>query len=57
MQERRKKYEDNPRLAWDILEAGSAQAGKVADSTMSEVREAMGMSLEYEAPRAPQAAK
>ena len=24
MQERRKKYEDNPRLAWDILEAGSA---------------------------------
>jgi tryptophanyl-tRNA synthetase len=57
MQERRKKYEDNPRLAWDILEAGSAQAGKVADATMSEVREAMGMSLEYKAPRAPQAAK
>ena len=57
MQERRKKYEDNPRLAWDILEAGSARASKVADSTMSEVREAMGMSLEYEAPRAPQAAK
>ncbi|MGZ4836730.1 MAG: tryptophan--tRNA ligase, partial [Terriglobales bacterium] len=26
MQERRKKYEDNPRLAWDILEAGSARA-------------------------------
>ena len=25
MQERRKKYEDNPRLAWDILEAGSAR--------------------------------
>ena len=24
MQERRKKYEENPRLAWDILEAGSA---------------------------------
>ncbi len=22
MQERRKKYEENPRLAWDILEAG-----------------------------------
>jgi tryptophanyl-tRNA synthetase len=52
MQERRKKYEDNPRLAWDILEAGSARAGKVASVTMNEVREAMGMSLEYEAPRA-----
>ena len=51
MQERRKKYEDNPRLAWDILEAGSAQAGKVADATMREVRAAMSMSLEYEAPR------
>ncbi len=39
MQERRKKYEDNPRLAWDILEAGSAKAGKVASATMAEVRE------------------
>jgi tryptophanyl-tRNA synthetase len=47
MQERRKKYEDNPRLAWDILEAGSARAGRVADSTMREVRESMGMSLDY----------
>ena len=52
MQERRKKYEDNPRLAWDILEAGSAKAGKVADATMSEVRKAMGMSPEYEPPAA-----
>jgi len=57
MQERRKKYEDNPRLAWDILEAGSARASKVASATMNEVREAMGMSLEYEAPRTPHAAK
>ena len=57
MQERRKKYEDNPRLAWDILEAGSARASKVAGATMNEVREAMGMSLEYEAPRAPQGTK
>lgn len=46
MQERRKKYEENPGLAWDILEAGCAQAGKVAEATMGEVREAMGMSLE-----------
>jgi tryptophanyl-tRNA synthetase len=50
MQERRKKYEDHPRLAWDILEAGSARARKVSGSTMDEVREAMGMSLDYEAP-------
>ena len=46
MQERRKKYEDNPRLAWDILEAGSARAREVAGSTMDEVRKAMG--LDYE---------
>jgi tryptophanyl-tRNA synthetase len=47
MQERRKKYEENPRLAWDILEEGSAQACKVADATMNEVRDAMGMSLGF----------
>ena len=51
MQERRKKYEDNPRLAWDILEAGSAAAAKVADATMRDVRASMGMSLEYEPPK------
>src|SRR5579872_5817677 len=45
MQERRKKYEENPRLAWDILEAGSARASEVANATMSEVRDAMGISL------------
>jgi len=50
MQDRRKKYEDNPRLAWDILEAGTERARKVSGSTMNEVREVMGMSLEYEAP-------
>jgi tryptophanyl-tRNA synthetase len=47
MQERRKKYEERPRLAWDILEAGSAKARAVAGATMNEVREAMGMSLEF----------
>jgi tryptophanyl-tRNA synthetase len=46
MQERRKKYEDNPRLAWDILEAGSARAREVAGATMHEVRSSMG--LDYE---------
>ena len=50
MQERRKKYEQNPRLAWDILEAGSAKARKVANATMEEVRESMHMSLDFEAP-------
>ncbi len=51
MQERRKKYEDNPRLAWDILEAGSARAGEVAGATMDEVRKAMG--LDYSANDSP----
>ena len=46
MQERRKKYEDNPRLAWDILDAGSARAREVAGATMDDVRSSMG--LDYE---------
>ena len=50
MQERRKKFEENPRLAWDILEAGSERARKAAAETMNDVRAAMGMSLAYEAP-------
>jgi len=52
MQERRKKFEENPRLAWDILEAGSERARKSAGETMDTVRAAMGMSLEYEPPAA-----
>ncbi len=44
MQERRKKYEQSPHLAWDILEEGSARARKIASGTMNEVRESMGMS-------------
>lgn len=51
MQERRKKYEDNPHLAWDILEAGSARARDVAGAVMNEVRDAMSISLDYEPPR------
>jgi tryptophanyl-tRNA synthetase len=43
MQERRKKYEDNPRLAWDILDAGSARAREVAGATMDDVRSSMGL--------------
>ncbi len=55
MQERRKKFEENPRLAWDILEAGSERARKFAAGTMDGVRDAMGMSLAYEPPRAEDA--
>src|ERR1700733_2419556 len=51
MQERRKKFEENPRLAWDILEAGTHRARKAAAETMADVREAMGMSLNYEGER------
>ncbi len=51
MQERRKKFEQNPRLAWDILEAGTERARKAAGETMNDVRASMGMSLEFEAPK------
>jgi tryptophanyl-tRNA synthetase len=50
MQEKRKKFEENPRLAWDILEAGTERARKAAGETMDDVRAAMGMSLGYEGP-------
>src|SRR4051812_38288682 len=50
MQDRRRKFEENPRLAWDILEAGSERARQVTGETMKQVRSSMGMSLEYEAP-------
>jgi tryptophanyl-tRNA synthetase len=49
MQDRRKKFDANPRLAWDILEAGSERARQSAGQTMEDVRAAMGMSLSYEA--------
>ena len=48
MQERRRKYEDNPRLAWDVIEAGGAKAHKICDATMSEVRQSMGLTREFE---------
>jgi tryptophanyl-tRNA synthetase len=50
MQERRRKFEENRRLAWDILEAGSERARQAAGDTMGLVRASMGMSLKYEAP-------
>jgi len=56
MQERRKKYEDDPRLAWDILEAGSARAREIAGGTMDEVRKSMGLDygLDYKEQRKEQ---
>jgi tryptophanyl-tRNA synthetase len=51
MQEKRRKFEENPRLAWDILEDGTRRASATAATTMNDVRAAMGMSLEYEAPK------
>ena len=53
IQQRRKKYEDNPKLVWDILEAGSARAATIAEATMEEVRQAMNMSRQYEPPAQP----
>src|SRR5436190_16740286 len=54
IQERRRKYEANPKAAWDILEAGTRKAEAAAEKTMEHVREAMHMSKKFEAP--PQAA-
>jgi tryptophanyl-tRNA synthetase len=50
LQERRQKYEANPKLAWDILEQGSTKARAVAEATMVEARAAANLSHEYEAP-------
>jgi tryptophanyl-tRNA synthetase len=50
IQERRRKYEEKPRDAWDILEAGAEKARVVAAQTMNDVRAAMGMSLAFESP-------
>ncbi len=50
MQERRRKYEQNPRLAWDIIEAGDARARAICDATMDDVRQAMGLTRNFEPP-------
>lgn len=41
--EKKRKYEENPKLVWDILEEGNKKARKVAQKTMEEVRAAMGI--------------
>jgi tryptophanyl-tRNA synthetase len=43
IQERRKQYEQNPKLVWDILDEGTARARQVAEATMSEVRKAVNL--------------
>src|ERR1700691_3046049 len=43
MQERRKKFEENPRLAWDILEAGTQRARQAAAKTMDDVCNTVGI--------------
>jgi tryptophanyl-tRNA synthetase len=43
IQERRRAYEQAPGQVWDILEAGTAKARQVAETTMTEVRQAMGL--------------
>ncbi|HEX3437588.1 MAG TPA: tryptophan--tRNA ligase [Pseudacidobacterium sp.] len=43
IQERRSKYEQNPKLVEEILEAGSTRARNRAEHTMQDVRTAMGL--------------
>ena len=50
MQERRRKYEKKPKLAWDVIEAGGAKARAICDATMSLVRQSMGLTKEFEPP-------
>jgi tryptophanyl-tRNA synthetase len=45
IQERRKRYEQNPQLVWDVLEEGTERARKVAQVTMAEVRAAVKLTL------------
>ncbi len=50
MQERRQKYEADPNLAWEILEAGSKKAREAAERTMVEAREVAHLSHDYAPP-------
>ncbi|MGH9522310.1 MAG: hypothetical protein ACRD3E_07240 [Terriglobales bacterium] len=50
MQERRRKYENNPKLAWEVIEAGGTKARKICEQTMNDVRGSMNLGRSYEAP-------
>lgn len=43
LQEKRKSFEENPKLVDEILENGREQCSKIAKETMQEVREKMGL--------------
>ncbi len=43
LRERRKKFEDNPKLVRDIIDKGNEQASKIARRTMDEVTKALKM--------------
>ena len=51
IQERRAKFQSNPKLVWEIIEAGSVKARRAAEETMEAVRDAMGMSKQFELPK------
>jgi len=57
IQERRRPFEQNPKTAWDILEAGSERARRAAQETIEQAHEAMHMSLQYEAPDSAKSAE
>lgn len=41
IQERRKPFEQNPQIVWDVLEEGTSKARTIAQATMREVRAAV----------------
>ncbi len=43
---------ENRQAVWDVLHDGARRAREIAEATMVEVRDAMGMSHQYEAPNA-----
>jgi len=49
IQERRRQYEDEPGKVWQILDEGTERARQVAQATMQEVREAVGLARKQEA--------
>ena len=40
---RRAKLDENPQAVWDVLHDGSRRARLIAEQTMMEVREAVGL--------------
>jgi tryptophanyl-tRNA synthetase len=42
-QEKRREYDKNPQVVWDIIEEGNRKARKKAQKTMEEVRAAIGL--------------